>query len=132
MDSSKRRAGRPKASAQTGPLVLEGNRARVKIELEIASVTADDLKEYTRWVELSSSLTTAEATFSTVDYALREVFRRDRLWKESRRQRERPAIASSTASPPARASSLPPPASSGRAAPTPTAPPGNRASGPEI
>ena len=110
MDNNKRRTGRPKASAQTGPLVLEGNRARVKIELEIASVTADDLKEYTRWVELSSSLTTAEATFSTVDYALREVFRRDRLWKESRRQRDRPTNVPSTAAPPARVSSLPPPA----------------------
>src|SRR5882672_2820886 len=110
MDSSKRRAGRPKASAQTGPLVLEGNRARVKIELEIASVTADDLKEYTRWVELSSSLTTAEATFSTVDYALREVFRRDRLWKESRRQRDRPTNGPPPAAPPARVSSLPQPA----------------------
>ncbi len=110
MDSSKRKAGRPKARPQTGPLVLEGNRARVTIELEIASETADDLKEYTRWVELSSSVTTAEATFSTVDYALREVFRRDRLWKESRRQSERPPNGASTAAPPARVSSLPPPA----------------------
>jgi hypothetical protein len=110
MDSSKRKAGRPKASPQTGPLVLEGNRARVKIELEIASATADDLKEYTRWVELSSSMTTAEATFSTVDYALREVFRRDRLWKESRRQSERPTNGTSTAATPTRVSSLPPPA----------------------
>ena len=41
--------------------------------------TADELREYTRWVELSSSVATTEALFKTVDFALRDVFKRDRL-----------------------------------------------------
>jgi hypothetical protein len=93
-------------------LVLEEESDRVRVEVEIAAATASDLKEYTRWVELSSSLTTAEATSKTVDFALRKVFLRDSLWQEHRRgaHQERPAptapmAASTPASPPAAARS---------------------------
>jgi hypothetical protein len=88
MEAKKRRAGRPKAAPQTGPLVLEDDRRRVKIEVEIAEPTAEELGEYARWVELSSDVTTAEALSRTVQYALRELFRRDRLWRGQRGQRE--------------------------------------------
>src|ERR1700690_1793952 len=87
-NSSKRRVGRPKASPQTGPLVLEGSRARLTMELPMAEETADELNEYVRWVELSSTVTTKDALFATVDFALRDVFRRDRLWQEQRRKAE--------------------------------------------
>jgi hypothetical protein len=84
MEATKRRAGRPKAAPQTGPLVLEEDGRRVKIEVEIAEPTADELREYARWVELSSAINTADAMAKTVQYALREVFRRDRLWQQRR------------------------------------------------
>jgi hypothetical protein len=69
--SNKKRAGRPKARPQTGPLVLEGSRAREKLEIELGDATADELKEYTRWVELSSSLApaTPSSRRSTTRYA---------------------------------------------------------------
>ena len=110
---SKRRVGRPKASPQTGPLVLEGGRARMTMELPMADATADELKEYVRWVELSSTVTTKDALFATVDFALRDVFRRDRLWQEQRRKAVR-AEASATegptqSAPPPPTASLPPP-----------------------
>jgi hypothetical protein len=95
--SNKKRAGRPKARPQTGPLVLEGSRAREKLEIELGDATADELKEYTRWVELSSSLATGDAVFTTVDYALRELFRRDRLWQAAKRGPERQGATSTTA-----------------------------------
>jgi hypothetical protein len=129
MDSSKRRAGRPKASAQTGPLVLEGSRARMTMELPMADATADELKEYVRWVELSSTVTTKDALFATVDFALRHVFRRDRLWQEWRRKAVRPeasATAPTQPSPPAPSAPLPPPVSSARPVPSPPASPGSR------
>jgi hypothetical protein len=58
----------------------------VKIEVELSEGTADELKEYTRWVELVSTSTTKDAMVATVDYALRDVFKRDRLWQEKRRK----------------------------------------------
>ncbi|MEP6654569.1 MAG: hypothetical protein ABJA82_14505 [Myxococcales bacterium] len=86
MDSSKRRVGRPKAAPRTGPLVLGENRSRAKVEVEMSAAMVRELAEYTAWVELSSSLTTADATGTTVEFALREVFRRDRVWQERRRE----------------------------------------------
>jgi hypothetical protein len=97
--SSNKRAGRPKASPQTGPLVLEGDRIRVKIELELSAETAAELKEYSRWVELSSARTAREAMFATADYALRKLFRRDQLWQQHRRKDESGESPSQSASP---------------------------------
>lgn len=120
--NSKRRVGRPKATPPSGPLVMQGSRARMKMELPLVEATANELKEYARWVELSSAVTTTDALFATVDFALRDVFRRDRLWQEQRRKtvRPSPAAAPSASQPaPAVASSpLPPPVSSARPVPT--------------
>ena len=120
---STRGVGRPKARLQTGPLVLEASRARAKLELELGEETAGELTDYARWVELSSSLATGDALFTTVDYALRELFRRDRLWHEHRKNGDRSrSSASSSARPPASPSpaSLPPPTAAGRPVPSPT------------
>jgi hypothetical protein len=118
MDSNKRRVGRPKAPPQTGPLVLGGeDRKRTKVTLEIAAGAAVELAEYARWVEQSSGVAAAEATSTTVTFALRETFRRDRLWQERRRPLARPEDAD--AIPKAQAPSPPPllpPASPGRPA----------------
>ena len=118
MDSiTKRSVGRPKAPSRTGPLVLESDPSRETVEVQLSSEVARELAEYAAWVELSSSLTTADATFTTVEYALREVFRRDRVWRERRRSRERPTeVGSNVALEPSvksRSSSSPPSAQPG-------------------
>ena len=104
MEAAKKRAGRPKAVARTRPLVLEDDADRAKLEVEVAASTASDLVEYVRWVELSSSLTTAEATSKTVDFALRKIFQRDVLWQEHRRANSRRATPSA---PPPKPSPMP-------------------------
>jgi hypothetical protein len=101
----------------------------MKMEIELPEGTVDELKEYARWVELSGLLATDDALFATVDYALRDVFKRDRLWQERRRKGVEPAQAPTpAASPPATSSSpsLPPPTNGARPIPTSTAPPGGR------
>jgi hypothetical protein len=90
-------------------LVLEDDADRAKLEVEIAASTVSDLVEYVRWVELSSSLTTAEATSKTVDFALRKVFQRDALWQQHRRANRRQATPSA---PPPKPSTMPGPSPS--------------------
>jgi hypothetical protein len=109
-NDSKRRVGRPKGHPQTGPLVLEGSQARARIDVDLGEDTAEELKEYARWVELSSSLATGNAVSATVDYALCELFRRDRLWRAKKRgtePQEVTAVTGGSSSPP------PPPNGSG-------------------
>jgi hypothetical protein len=110
-NGSKRHVGRPKARPQTGPLVLEGSRSRMKMDLEMAEATADELKEYARWVELSSGVATKDALFTTVDFALRDVFKRDRLWQDWRRKSAQgePSRTPKTPPPASPTASLPPP-----------------------
>jgi hypothetical protein len=118
MDTNQRKVGRPKASPRTGPLVLGEDFARTKVTLEISERTAEVLTDYTRWVEKSAGISANEARFKTVDFALREIFRRDAVWQAERRAPSEPATAAApvTAAPPpasrpaaAAPSSLPPP-----------------------
>jgi hypothetical protein len=111
MEATKRPAGRLKASLQTGPLVLDEDQRRVKIEAEVEESTADKLREYPRWVELSSAVTMADAFSRKEQYALREVFRRDRLWQERRKTGKQPDAAAGKTTPqslPTSSPSLPP------------------------
>jgi hypothetical protein len=62
--------------------------------------------EYVAWVQRCSDKTADDATTATVDFALREVFRRDRLWRDERRIPERTPAAKPSTTP---ASTLPPP-----------------------
>ncbi len=117
METKERKVGRPKAPPRTGPLVLGEDYARTKVTLEISERTADVLAEYTRWVEKSSGISANEARFKTVDFALREIFRRDSVWHAARRAPSEPAKAAPVVTPapasrPAAATppSLPPPA----------------------
>jgi hypothetical protein len=118
METNQRKAGRPKASPRTGPLVLGEDYARTKVTLEIGERTAEVLADYTRWVEKSAGISANDARFKTVDFALREIFRRDAVWQAEKRAPSEPdkAAASVTPSPtpsprPASATppSLPPP-----------------------
>jgi hypothetical protein len=84
MESTKKRVGRPKSEARTGPLVLDEPKSRQKTEIELTTATASEFAEYAAWVEMSSSLNTADAKSKTVEFALRDLFRRDRLWREQK------------------------------------------------
>ena len=125
MDTKERKVGRPKAAPRTGPLVLADDRGRAKVTLEISERAAGELAEYTRWVEQCSGMAANEAKFMTVDFALREIFRRDRVWQTQRR-----ALASAStpaaAAPTFTATTVPTPAPN----PTPPAhPPAPRVAG---
>ena len=123
METKQPKVGRPKARVQTGPLVLEGERERVRFELEISLETADQLREYVRWVVQSSAPQGADSR--TVDFALRDLFRRDRLWQEQRRKGQRPESVTPAQVPPsptAKGAAV----TSPQAAPSPAAPAGHR------
>ena len=111
MESTKKRVGRPKSEARTGPLVLDEPKSRQKTEIELSTVTASEFAEYAAWVEMSSSLNTADAKSKTVEFALRDLFRRDRLWREqqSAAAPRSPAAASVPTSAAARPAAPPPP-----------------------
>ncbi len=115
METKERKVGRPKVPPRTGPLVLGEDYARAKVTLEISERVEEELAAYTRWVEKSSGISANEAKFKTVDFALREIFRRDRVWQAERRAPAEPAKAAPVVMPaprPAAATppSLPPPA----------------------
>jgi hypothetical protein len=132
--SSKRRVGRPKARPQIGPLVLQGSQAFVRLDVDVVDSTAEELTEYVRWVELSSSIATSDAKSKTVDFALRDLFKHDRLWREHQKNGDRHEARPESATPTAAVTSspaLPPPASPARPIPAPTLPPGNRPGRPD-
>src|SRR3954470_13973391 len=93
MQTNQRKVGRPKAPARTGPLVLGEDYARAKVTLEISERVGEELAAYARWVEKSSGISANEARFKTVDFALREIFRRDRVWQGERHAPPEPAKA---------------------------------------
>jgi hypothetical protein len=119
MESSKKRVGRPKSELRTGPLVLEEAKSRQKTEVELTTAITSEFGEYTAWVETSSSLNTADAKSTTVEFALRELFRRDRVWRERQAAMASPASTTSAAvtSHPAPSSPSLPPSPSGTARP---------------
>jgi hypothetical protein len=59
------------------------------IEIELPADVAADLAKYVRWLEVSEGMSTEDAREATVEFALRSVFKRDRLWQEWRRNDER-------------------------------------------
>ena len=87
MESTKKKAGRPKSEPRTGPLVLEGVQKRETILTEVSADTAQELSAYAVWVRESApaKLTPAEAMSKTIDFALRDVFARDKCWQEHKR-----------------------------------------------
>lgn len=130
METKQRKVGRPKAPPRTGPLVLGEDYARTKVTLEISELAAEELAEYTRWVEKWCGIAANEAKFKTVDFALREIFRRDRIWQAERRGPSEPAKATPAVTAPAAPTVTAPPAAAPRpaAATPPSLPPPNSAS----
>ncbi len=121
MATNKRRVGRPKASPQMGPLVLSDRHSRTKIEIEIGADAAEELVGYVRWIELSEGMPTDEARAATVEFALRRVFKADRLWQEHRGRSEKREVLTGLGTTELASPSLPPsPTAIPR--PTPTLP----------
>jgi hypothetical protein len=116
METNQRKIGRPKKPARTGPLVLGIEGARTKVTLEVSEQAASELAEYTQWVEQYARLDAGEAKFKTIDYALREVFRRDIAWQARRRE----AVASRPTAPTASPATTP---TTATRAPSPSLPP---------
>ena len=87
MESTKKKVGRPKSEPRTGPLVLEGAQKRETILTEVSADTAQELSAYAAWVRESApaKMTPAEAMSKTIDFALRDVFARDKCWQEHKR-----------------------------------------------
>lgn len=122
MDNSRRKPGRPKAGQRTMPLVLEDDWTLTKVELALPAATAAALAEYAAWVQDRAKMTTDAAITATADFALRQIFRRDRLWQEHRKSpAPREAAAAAPTQPIQQPStpSLPPPATMARPIPTP-------------
>jgi hypothetical protein len=122
MENTKRRVGRPKAEPPKGPLVLEGIQKRETILTEVSVDVAQELSDYAAWVKESApaKMTAAEATSKTVDYALRDTFRRDLRWQKKKRggsqtqdaaSDSQPTPISVTTRPAPSSPSLPPPIS---------------------
>jgi hypothetical protein len=79
-------------------LVLGEEQGRTKVSLEIGERVSQELADYTRWVEKWSGIPSNDARFKTVDFALRELFRRDRVWQAEKRSPE-PAKAAPVVTP---------------------------------
>jgi hypothetical protein len=131
MESTKKRVGRPKSEPRTGPLVLEEAQKRETILTEVSADTAQELNDYVAWVRESATakLTPAEATSKTIDYALRNLFGRDRCWQEYTRMGGRIVGTGETAPPtPAAPPAASSPSSGSRPTTTPSIlpPPGGR------
>ena len=98
MESTKKKAGRPKSEPRTGPLVLESTQKRETILTEISADTAQELSEYAAWVRESAptKMTPAEAVSKTVNFAVSDLFARDKCWQEKKRTGGRAAGAEET------------------------------------
>ena len=131
MENTKKKAGRPKSEPRTGPLVLEGVQKRETILTEVSADTAQELSAYAVWVRESASakLTPAEAMSKTIDFALRDVFSRDKCWQEHKRTGGR-AVGTRETAPPALAATATAssfsPGSRVATAPSTLPPPGGR------
>jgi hypothetical protein len=114
MESTKKKAGRPKSEPRKGPLVLEETQKRETILTEVSADTAQELSEYAAWVRESAptKMTSTEAVSKTVNFAVRDLFARDKRWHEHKRTDGRPPSTDETPSAPS--ASAPPGGRDGR------------------
>jgi len=126
--SEKKKPGRPKASQRTGPLVLETEQKVLEVRLSLPAGTAAMLTEYVAWVRQCGDMSADEATTKTVDFALRDVFRRDRLWRRRKtvEQHHSTALAATKDARQTIPASPPPPSSVARPTPSAVTAGGNR------
>jgi len=125
MENTKKKAGRPKSDPPKGPLVLEGTQKRETILTEVSMDTAQELGAYAAWVkELApAKMTSAEATSKTIDFALRDLFVRDKRWQEKKRPTAQSSGAEESAPTPSPSVPASPSSPLSRTAPAPSAVP---------
>jgi hypothetical protein len=126
--TEKKKPGRPKASQRTGPLVLETEQKLIEVRFSLPAGTAAMLTEYVAWVRQCGDMNADDATTKTVDFALRDVFRRDRLWRRRKtvEQHQPSAPAPTKDARPTPPAPLPPPTSAARPTPSTVTAGGNR------
>ena len=130
MENTKKKAGRPKSEPRKGPLVLEDTQKRETILTEVSADTAQELSEYAAWVRESAptKMTSTEAVSKTVNFAVRDIFARDKRWHEHKRTDGRPPSTDENRSEPSALAPASPTSAVSRTAPVPSAlpPPGGR------
>ena len=91
--------GRPKKFQQSRPLIFQRVRSKVTTPIPMSAGTAETLKRYVAWAAGQEGADEDEALILTVDQALGEFFKRDKLFMESLEDKTNPGI-STTATPP--------------------------------
>ena len=82
MEISERRRGRPPAPPQTLPLFLHEAHSRVRFEVIISGFMIRELRGYVEWAGRLTMMAPNEVMVRTVDRALAEYFKRDKLWRK--------------------------------------------------
>ena len=130
MENTKKKAGRPKSEPRKGPLVLEDTQKRETILTEVSADTAQELSEYAAWVRESAptKMTPAEAISKTVNFAVRDLFARDKRWHEHKRTDGPPPSTDESSPEPSASVAASPSSPVSRTGPVPSAlpPPGGR------
>lgn len=82
-----KKVGRPKSSTvQTMPLIVSTARSRVTEKLVMSALAARDLHAYVEWASSKIGIPEDEAMILTLDRAIGEFLKKDRLWMEYREQ----------------------------------------------
>jgi hypothetical protein len=84
MEISERRRGRPPAPPQTLPLFLHETHSRVRYEVIVSGFMIRELRGYVEWAGRLTMMAPHEVKARTVDRALAEYFKRDKLWRKDR------------------------------------------------
>lgn len=82
-----KKMGRPKSTGvQTMPLIVSTARSRVTEKLVLSALAARDLHAYVEWASGKIGIPQDEAMILTLDRAIGEFLKKDRLWLEHREQ----------------------------------------------
>jgi hypothetical protein len=84
MEKTPSRRGRPPGPPQTLPLFLHEVQNRMKQEVIISGFVVRELNGYVEWAGRLTMMAPAEVMVRTMDRALHEYFKRDKLWRKAR------------------------------------------------
>jgi hypothetical protein len=84
MEKTPRRRGRPPGPTQTLPLFLHEVHNRKRQEVIISGFLVRELSGYVEWAGRLTMMAPDEVMVRTVDRALSEYFKRDKLWRKER------------------------------------------------
>lgn len=84
MEATKRPRGRPPSPPQTLPLFLHEVQSRMRYEIVISLFMVRELRGYVEWAGRLTMMAPNEVMVRTIDHALAEHFKRDKLWRKDR------------------------------------------------